>query len=95
MTALYTIIAAIIVKYLVDSVKVITGFIYKKLPDLPAWVVKLLPLWKLLTAIAATFLVVWGTKQFAVELEHPLVILVVAQIAHELTSALRKPSEEG
>jgi len=95
MEALYTVVAAIVVKYLVDAVKAISAFVAQKIPQMPKWVVSLLPLWKLLAAIAVTFLVVWGTKQFAIELEHPLVVLVIAQIAHELASAVKKPREEG
>jgi hypothetical protein len=94
MTALYTVIAAIVVKYLVDVVKALSGWIASKVPQMPNWVKNLIPLWKLLTAIAVTILVVWGTKQFAVELEHPLMVLVIAQIAHEATRAVKKTREE-
>lgn len=94
MDALYTVVAAIVVKYLVDAVKAISAFVAQKVPQMPVWVADLLPLWKLLTAIVVTILVVWGTKQFAVELSHPLLVLVIAQIAHELTSAIKKTRSE-
>lgn len=93
MTALYTIIAAIVVKYLVDAVKAVFAYVTAKVPQMPKWVTNLIPLWKLLTAIAVTILVVWGTKKFSVELEHPLLVLVIAQIAHEVTSAVKKTRE--
>ena len=98
MTALYTVIAAIVVKYLVDLIKVVGSWISQKAPDLPSWVKNLLPLWKLLAAIAVTVLVVWGTKKFEVELLHPLSVLVLAQITHEITAAVKKTKkldEEG
>jgi len=98
MEALYTIVAAIVVKYLVDLVKIIGSWISQKAPTLPAWVRNLLPLWKLLAAIAVTALVVLGTRKFEVELAHPLAVLVLAQITHELASAVKKAKvtrEEG
>ena len=94
MTALYTVVAAIVVKYLVDVVKVVAAYVASKVPQMPRWVRNLIPLWKLLAAIAVTVLVVWGTKKFAVELEHPLIVLVFAQIAHEVASAVKKTREE-
>ena len=97
MDALYTIVAAIVVKYLVDVVKLVGAWISQIGPTLPSWVKHLLPLWKLLAAIAVTILIVWGAKKFAVELTHPLLVLVLAQVTHEVTSAVKKvrASEEG
>lgn len=94
MDALYTILAAIIVKYLVDAIKFLGEFLGKIAPKIPSWVKNLVPLWKLLAAIAVTILVVWGSKQFAVELGHPLLVLVLAQIAHEITDAVKKARRE-
>jgi hypothetical protein len=95
MQALYTIMAAIVVKYAVDVVKFVGARISQIIPKLPAWVKSLTPLWKLLAAIAVTVLVVWVAAKFKVELTHPLAVLVTAQIAHELSSAIKKSREEG
>ena len=98
MTALFTIIAAIVVKYLVDLVKIVGGWISQIAPSLPSWLKNLLPVWKLLAAIAVTILVVWGSKEFEIELAHPLAVLVLAQITHEITDAVKKTKatrEEG
>lgn len=94
MDALYTVVAAIAVQWIVEGAKFLGALISGVVPNLPSWVRTLVPLWKLLTAIAVTILVVWGTKRFAVELSHPLLVLVLAQIAHEVTSAVRKARAE-
>jgi hypothetical protein len=94
MSALFTVIAAIVVKYLVDVVKIVGDWISQIAPSLPSWVRNLLPLWKLLAAIAVTILVVWSAGKFEVELEHPLAVLVLAQITHEITDAVKKTKRE-
>ena len=94
MNTLYTVLAAIIVKYLVDGIKAIGGWLAPKIPSLPTWILNLVPLWKLTAAIGVTVLVVLVTKRFAIELQHPLVVLVLAQIAHEITSAVNKTRAE-
>lgn len=99
MDAVYTVVAALVVQWLVEGVKFVGAWVTGLIPKLPSWVKSLTPLWKLLTAIIVTILVVWGTQKFAIELSHPLFVLVLAQIAHEVTSAIRKaratPDAEG
>ena len=94
MDALYTVLAAIVVKYLVDAVKFAGKWVSQIAPKLPRWVKNLVPLWKLLAAIAVTVLVVLVSRRFAVELGHPLLVLVIAQIAHEITDAVKKTKRE-
>lgn len=90
MEQVYTVLAAFVVTALVNGVKYVSAWVSQKLPTLPSWVRNLVPLWKLLTAIAVTILVVWASKKWAVELSHPLVILVIAQITHEVTDSINK-----
>lgn len=95
MTELYTLIAAIVVTQLTDVVKLAGKELAKLTPRLPSWVLHLTPLLKLVAAIAVTVLVVWVTSKFKVELTHPLAVLVIAQIAHEIQGVWKKARAEG
>lgn len=90
MNELYTIIAAFAVVALVDVVKIASAWFDRVTPTFPSWVKNLFPLWKLLAAIAVTVLVVWASKKFSVEFKNPLVILILAQITHEVMGAVKK-----
>lgn len=90
MNELYTIIAAFAVVALVDVVKIVSEWVNKITPTFPTWVKNLFPLWKLVAAIAVTVLVVWASKKFSVEFKNPLVVLILAQIAHEVRDVVKK-----
>jgi len=98
MTELYTVVAAFAVMALTDVVKKVVGWISQMIPKLPSWVVSLKSLWTLAAAIAVTALVYFVSKRYEVALEHPLAILILAQITHEAIDAVRKAKatrEEG
>jgi len=90
MEALYTVLAAFAVTALVDVVKIAGVWVDKVTPTFPVWVKNLFPLWKLLAAIAVTVLVVTVSRKFVVELKNPLVVLILAQVAHEIVGAVKK-----
>jgi hypothetical protein len=94
MNELYTVVAGFAVFALMDVVKIVGKWFNKVIPGFPAWVKNLVPLWKLLAAIVVTILVVWVSRRFAVEFQNPVVVLVIAQIAHEITDAIRKARAE-
>ncbi len=93
MNELYTIIAAFAVIALVDVVKIVSQWVNKVTPTFPDWVKNLFPLWKLIAAIAVTVLVVWASKKFSVEFKNPLVVLILAQVGHELRDFVKKARE--
>jgi len=98
MNELYMVVAGFAVFALMDVVKIIGRWFDKVTPTFPAWVRNLFPLWKLLAAIAVTILVIYVSKRFAVEFENPLLVLILAQIVHEITDAVKKSkkaNEEG
>jgi len=94
MNELYTIIAAFAVVALVDVVKIVSKWFDKATPTFPTWVKNLFPLLKLFAAIGVTVLVVWASKKFSVEFKNPLVVLILAQITHEVMGAMKKAREK-
>lgn len=85
LTALYTIIAGFVSRELVQIIKWGLGKV--QLIEWPSWVLRLLPLWKLLLALVVAGAVYLVTTKLTDAVAHPLVILVISQIIHELRDA--------
>lgn len=94
MSEVYTLVAALVVMSLTDVIKKVVAWIGKLIPKLPTWVKRLKSLWTLIAAILVTYVVYQLSTRFQVELTHPLFVLIVAQLAHEIKDIYAKRNVE-